>query len=237
MSRGCWRWAPIPTHTSRWSATLRLTRTVLEVLERFGHPVSIVTKSAGVLRDLDILQRLAERRLVRVWLSVTTLDSALARKMEPRAATPSRRLDAVRGLAAAGVPVGVLAAPMIPGLNDAEMERILAAAQAAGAQSASYVLLRLPLELRQMFEAWLQQHYPDRARHVLSLVRQTRGGALNDAKFHTRFGGTGVYADLLARRFARAARQHGLERGDALDCSQFAPPPAPGAATSQLSLF
>ena len=217
--------------------TLRLTRAVLEVLERFGHPVSIVTKSAGVLRDLDILQRLAGRNLVRVWLSVTTLDAALARKMEPRAATPSRRLDAVRGLAEAGVPVGVLAAPMIPGLNDAEMERILAAAQAAGAHSASYVLLRLPLELRQMFEAWLQQHYPDRARHVLSLVRQTRGGALNDAKFHTRFGGEGVYADLLARRFARAARQHGLERGDALDCSQFAPPPPVGQAAAQLSLF
>jgi DNA repair photolyase len=218
--------------------TLRLTRSVLEVLERFGHPVSIVTKSAGVLRDLDILQRLAKRRLARVWLSVTTLDSALARTMEPRAATPTRRLDAVRALAAAGVPVGVLAAPMIPGLNDAEMERILAAAQAAGAQSASYVLLRLPLELRQMFEAWLQQHFPDRARHVLSLVRQTRGGALNDAKFHTRFGGTGVYADLLARRFARAARQHGLERGDALDCTQFSPPPVPpGAGAGQLSLF
>jgi DNA repair photolyase len=217
--------------------TLRLTRSVLEVLERFGHPVSIVTKSAGVLRDMDILQRLAGRRLVRVWLSVTTLDSTLARKMEPRAATPARRLDAVRALSAAGVPVGVLAAPMIPGLNDAEMERILEAARAAGAHSASYVLLRLPLELRQMFEAWLHQHYPDRARHVLSLVRQTRGGELNDAKFHTRFAGTGVYADLLARRFARAARQHGFQRGEELDCSQFTPPPVPGTASSQLSLF
>ncbi len=217
--------------------TLRLTRSVLEVLERFGHPVSIVTKSAGVVRDMDILQRLAARRLVRVWLSVTTLDSTLARKMEPRAATPARRLDAVRALSAGGVPVGVLAAPMIPGLNDAEMERILEASQAAGAHSASYVLLRLPLELRQMFEAWLHQHYPDRARHVLSLVRQTRGGELNDAKFHTRFAGTGVYADLLARRFARAARQHGLQRGEELDCSQFAPPPVPGAASAQLSLF
>ena len=140
--------------------TLRLTRSVLEVLERFGHPVSIVTKSAGVVRDLDILQRLATRNLVRVWLSVTTLDSTLARKMEPRAATPSRRLEAVRALSQAGVPVGVLAAPMIPGLNDAEMERILAAAQEAGAHSASYVLLRLPLELRQMFEAWLHQALP-----------------------------------------------------------------------------
>ena len=218
--------------------TLKLTRSVLETLERFGHPVSIVTKSAGVLRDLDILQRLAQRRLVRVWLSVTTLDVALARKMEPRAATPSRRLSAITALAGAGVPVGVLAAPMIPGLNDAEMERILAAAAKAGAGAANYVLLRLPLELRQMFEAWLAQHFPDRARHVLNLVRETRGGALNDAKFHSRFGGTGVYADLLARRFTRAARQHGLGEREELDCSQFkAPPGVGGFAEAQLSLF
>ncbi len=218
--------------------TLKLTRSVLEVMERFGHPLSIVTKGAGVLRDLDILQRMAGRGLVRVWLSVTTLDAALARKMEPRAATPVRRLAAVTALAAAGVPAGVLAAPMIPGLNDAEMERILAAAKQAGAVSASYVLLRLPLELRQMFEAWLTQHFPDRARHVLNLVRETRGGALNDAKFHSRFGGTGVYAELLARRFARAARQHGFGERETLDCTQFAPPPGRGGfAEAQLSLF
>ena len=218
--------------------TLKLTRSVLEVLERFGHPVSIVTKSAGVLRDIDILQRMAGRGLVRVWLSVTTLDAALARRMEPRAAAPKRRLAAVAALAAACVPVGVLAAPMIPGLNDAEMERILAAAKQAGAGAASYVLLRLPLELRQMFEAWLAQHFPDRARHVLNLVRETRGGALNDAKFHSRFGGTGVYAELLARRFARAARQHGLHERETLDCSQFMPPPAMGGfAEAQMSLF
>ncbi len=216
--------------------TLRLTRSVLEVLERFGHPVSIVTKSAGVLRDLDILRRLADRGLARVWLSVTTLDPALARKMEPRAATPARRLDAVSALAQAGVPVGVLAAPMIPGLNDAEMERILQAAAGAGAGSANYVLLRLPLELRQMFESWLQQHFPDRARHVLNLVRETRGGALNDARFHSRFSGNGVYADLLARRFARAVRQHGLEGRESLDCSQFAPPGGV-RAEMQMSLF
>ncbi len=218
--------------------TLKLTRSVLEVLERFGHPLSIVTKSAGVLRDIDILQRMAKRNLVRVWLSVTTLDPALARKMEPRAATPARRLTAVTALTAAGVPAGVLAAPMIPGLNDAEMERILAAAAKAGARSAGYVLLRLPLEVRQMFEAWLTQHFPDRARHVLSLVRETRGGALNDARFHSRFAGAGVYAELLARRFARAARQHGLQERDGLDCSQFAPPPGVGSfAETQMSLF
>lgn len=218
--------------------TMKLTRAVLEVLERFGHPVSIVTKSAGVLRDIDVLQRLAKRGLVRVWLSVTTLDAALAGKMEPRAATPPRRLAAVSALAAAGVPVGVLAAPMIPGLNDAELERIIAAAKQAGASTVSYVLLRLPLELRQMFEAWLTQHFPDRARHVLNLVRETRGGALNDAKFHSRFAGTGVYADLLARRFTRAARQHGLQERVKLDCSHFAAPPQAGVrAQVQMSLF
>ena len=218
--------------------TLKLTRSVLEVLERFGHPVSIVTKSAGVARDADILRRMAERGLARVWLSVTTLDPSLARRMEPRAATPARRLAAVTALAAAGIPVGVLAAPMIPGLNDAEMERILAAAKQAGAGAASYVLLRLPLELRQMFEAWLAQHFPDRARHVLNLVRETRGGALNDANFHSRFGGTGVYAELLARRFTRAARQHGLNEREQLDCTQFAPPPAVGGfAEKQMALF
>jgi DNA repair photolyase len=217
--------------------TLKLTRAVLEVLERFGHPVSIVTKSAGVLRDLDLLRGLAARRLVRVWLSVTTLDAALARRMEPRAATPARRLEAVAALAAAGVPVGVLAAPMIPGLNDVELERILAAAAAAGAGSAGYVLLRLPLEIRQIFEDWLARHYPQRARHVLALVRETRAGALNDSRFGQRMSGTGAYADLLARRFARAARQHGLEAPAPLDCTSFAPPPltVPGAA--QMSLF
>ncbi len=218
--------------------TLKLTRSVLEVLERFGHPLSIVTKSAGVLRDLDILQRMAQRKLVRVWLSVTTLDTTLARRMEPRAATPSRRLAAVTALADAGVPVGVLAAPMIPGLNDAEMERILAAAAGAGANTASYVLLRLPLELQQMFEAWLTQHYPNRARHVLNLVRETRGGSLNDSKFGNRFTGTGAYADLLSRRFARAIRQHHLPEREALDCSQFSVPAGMrGFAGSQMSLF
>lgn len=218
--------------------TLRLTRSVLEVLERFGHPLSIVTKSAGVLRDLDILSRLAERRLVRVWLSVTTLDPRLARRMEPRAATPTRRLAAIEALARAGVPVGVMAAPMIPGLNDAEMEKLLAAAAGAGAASAGYVLLRLPHELRQMFEAWLGTHFPERARHVLSLIRQTRGGALNDARFHDRFVGQGPYADLLAQRFARAIRQCGLDRErEGLDLTQFAVPGRPAAPAPQLSLF
>ncbi len=218
--------------------TLKLTRAVLQVLDRFNHPLSIVTKSAGVLRDLDILQSLAGRNLVRVYLSVTTLDASLARVMEPRAATPMRRLQAVRELAGAGVPVGVLAAPMIPGLNDAELERILEASAKAGAECAGYVLLRLPHELKQIFEDWLHQHFPDRARHVLELIRETRAGGLNDARFGQRFSGTGVYAGLLADRFARAARQLRLEKRSELDCGRFeAPAMRGGVAEAQMSLF
>ena len=167
--------------------TLKLTRAVLQVLDRFNHPVGIVTKSAGVLRDLDILTSMAQRKLARVYVSVTTLDAALARVMEPRAATPARRLHAIAELTRAGVPAGVMVAPMIPGLNDAEMEKIVEAAARAGARHAGYVLLRLPHELRQMFEDWLATHFPDRAKHVLNLIRDTRSGALSDARFHHRF--------------------------------------------------
>ncbi len=214
--------------------TLRLTRAVLEVLDRFSHPVSIVTKSAGVLQDLDILQRMAARGLVRVWLSVTTLDAGLARRMEPRAAAPSRRLQTIAALTQAGVPSGVLAAPMIPGLNDMELEKILTAARQHGAMHAGYVLLRLPLELRDVFTAWLQEHVPDRARRVLALIRETRAGELNDSRFHHRFAGGGPYADLLAQRFARMTRQLGFLGRDALDTTQFSRPPA---ARDQLSLL
>jgi DNA repair photolyase len=220
--------------------TLKLTRTVLQVLDRYNHPVSIVTKSAGVLRDLDILSGMAKRRLARVYVSVTTLDAALARVMEPRAATPARRLHAIAELTRAGVPCGVMTAPMIPGLNDAEMEKILEAAARAGARHAGYVLLRLPHELRQMFEDWLATHFPDRAKHVLSLIRETRGGALSEPRFHHRMAGQGVYADLLLRRFARATRQWGLDEArEGLDCGQFALPDQGGraAAEAQLSLF
>ena len=219
--------------------TLKLTRGVLEVLERFNHPVTIVTKSAGVLRDVDILKRMAERNLVRVCLSVTTLDPALARRMEPRAATPMRRIQAIEELTKAGIPAGVLAAPMIPALNDAEMEKILEASSRAGARWGGYILLRLPHELKQIFEDWLHQHFPDRARHVLDLIRETRAGALNEAKYGQRFTGTGVYADMLQRRFARAARQWGLDSREELDCSRFAVPAdtRPGMAEAQLSLF
>ena len=219
--------------------TLKLTRGVLEVLERFGHPVTIVTKSAGVLRDLDILVRMAKRGLVNVCLSVTTLDDRLARLMEPRAAAPARRLAAIRALTEAGVPAGVLAAPMIPGVNDAELERVLEAARGAGAVRAGYVLLRLPLEIAEMFESWLHAHLPDRAARVLALVRETRGGKLYDSGFGTRQVGVGPYAMALRQRFQIAARRLGLDeagRGGGLDCSAFAVPPLTGAA-EQLSLF
>ena len=223
--------------------TLRLTRAVLELLDRFEHPVTIVTKSAGVLRDLDLLSALARRNLVRVCLSVTTLDARLARIMEPRAASPERRLAALRHLSEAGIPTAVLAAPMIPGVNDAELEAILERAAAAGASGAGYVLLRLPLEIREIFEDWLARHMPERAARVLSLIRQTRGGALYDSRFGLRQRGSGAYADLLAQRFAVAARRLGLERRGAgvagLDCTRFRVPEAAAKppAADQLSLF
>ncbi|MDE8346046.1 MAG: PA0069 family radical SAM protein [Acidocella sp.] len=217
--------------------TLSLTRSVLEVLERFGHPVSIVTKSAGVLRDVDILARMAARGLAQVHLSITTLDDALARVMEPRAAAPARRLAAISALAEARVPVGVLVSPMIPGLNDAELEGILAAAAKAGATSAHAMLLRLPHELADLFTDWLHTHVPARAAHVLSLIRQSRGGALNDGAFHSRGTGSGAYAELLGKRFELAARRLGLGSGmAALDVSQFCVPHA-ARAMEQMSLF
>ncbi len=220
---------------------LALTRQVLEVLERCGHPVSIVTKGSGILRDLDILGRMAERGLVRAWVSVTTLDAQLARRMEPRAVTPERRLATIGRLAEAGIPTGVLAAPMIPGLNDCELERILAAAAAAGARSAGCTLLRLPRELRPMVETWLHQHYPLAAARVLKLIRETREGKLNDSRFGTRFSGQGPYAELLAQRYALAIRRHRLTEHVALDTRQFAPPPqGPGIGhgpAGQLALF
>ncbi len=217
--------------------TLKLTRAVLEVLEKFNHPVIIVTKSAGVLRDLDILARLAAKNLVRVFLSMTTLDANLARAMEPRAASPARRLAAIAGLAGAKIPVGVFASPMIPGLNDVELEKILEEAAKAGAQTASSILLRLPHELSDLFTNWLNVHMPERAKHVLSLIRQVRGGSLNEAKFHARFAGTGPYAELLTRRFMRAAKQFGLNtEKESLETALFAVPDA-RRATAQLSLF
>jgi DNA repair photolyase len=192
--------------------THRITRGILEVLERFGHPVTIVTKSALVLRDRDILARMAERRLVDVTLSVTTLDADLARRMEPRAPQPRLRLKAMEGLARAGIPVGVLAAPMIPALNDQELEAILEAAKDAGATMAGYVLLRLPHELKDLMTEWLDTHAPGKTKHVLSLVRDTRGGMLYQSRFSERQRGTGPYAELLRQRFRIAVKRLELNR-------------------------
>jgi DNA repair photolyase len=214
---------------------LRVTRSILEVLWRRRHPVAVVTKSQLILRDLDLLAPMAAERLVRVMVSVTTLDRALARKLEPRAATPPRRVETLRGLSAAGVPTGVLAAPMIPALNDSELERILEAAAEAGAGSAGYVLLRLPLEIKDLFREWLQTHFPGKAKHVLSLVREARGGALYDPTFGRRMRGSGPYAEALERRFRLACKRFGLNRGHVeLDASRFR---GSGTGGEQLSLF
>jgi DNA repair photolyase len=205
------------------------------VLAAFDHPVGIVTKSALVLRDLDILAPMAEKGLAKVCVSVTTLDRDLARRLEPRAATPPRRLATLGALAASGIPTGVMAAPMIPGLNDHELESILEAAAAAGAESASYILLRLPLEIADLFTEWLDTHVPNKARRVMSLIRETRGGKTYQSAFGRRMRGTGTYAELLARRFELAAARLGLnQRRHALDTGRFARPPAAG---DQFDLF
>lgn len=188
------------------------TRAILEVLRDHNHPVSIVTKSDLVLRDLDILGPMAAKGLAKVMLSVTTLDRDLARKMEPRAATPAKRLKAIRQLTDAGVPSGVMVAPVIPGLTDTELEQILAAAASAGAIFAGYILLRLPLEVREIFMDWLANAYPNRLRKVTNLMKASRGGRLYTPEFGTRMRGTGVFANLLERRFDRAVRQHDFNR-------------------------
>jgi DNA repair photolyase len=212
----------------------RITRSILEVMLRFRHPVSIVTKSHLVLRDLDLLQQLARQRLCYVSVSVTTLDEDLKRRLEPRAPSPAARLKAIAGLAAANVPVGVMAAPMIPALNDHELERIFEAAAQAGADSAHYILLRLPFDVKELFEAWLREHAPLRAEHVLSRIRAMRGGALNDSRFGTRFQGEGVESKLLQARCEAARRRYGLNRRQyLLDTTAFRVPAAPQA---QLSL-
>ena len=213
----------------------RVMRQILEVLEGANHPVSIVTKSALIMRDIDILSRMAAKGLAWVGLSVTTLDRKLARSMEPRAATPARRLEAMRALSEAGVPVSVMVAPIIPGLNDHEVERILDSGKAAGAQEASYVLLRLPLEVSPLFRDWLLREYPDRYRHVMSLVRSMRGGKDYDAEFGKRMKGAGPYAWQIARRFELATKRLKLNRTRrSLSTDLFVPPSGSGV---QLSLL
>jgi DNA repair photolyase len=188
----------------------RIMREVLEVLEAHNHPVGIVTKSALVTRDIDILGRMAEKGLAKVALSVTTLDRKLARAMEPRAATPPKRLEAIRKLSEAGIPVSVMIGPVIPALNDQEIERILESAQTAGAREAGYIILRLPLEVAPIFKDWLLRNYPDRYRHVLSLIRSMRDGKDYDAEWGKRMKGTGPYAWQIGRRFEIASKRLGL---------------------------
>ncbi len=204
---------------------LKITRSILKVLSEFNNPVGIVTKNHLITRDIDILADMAKRNLAEVFLSVTTLDKTLARDMEPRASAPHRRLEAIRALSAAGIPTGVMTAPMIPGLNDHEMEAILEAATEAGATRAGFTVLRLPLEIKDLFDEWLRANRPDRAEKVLSLVRQLRGGALYQAEFGLRMKGEGPIAQLLGARFSAAVKRLGLNRVRyRLDTQRFAVP-------------
>ena len=203
----------------------RITRSIIEVLAEHQHPFGIVTKSSLVERDIDVLAPLAAKNLTHVIVSVTTLDRDLARRMEPRAAAPQRRLQTVARLHQAGVPVGVLFAPIIPFLNDADMEAVLEAAATAGASFAGYVVLRLPYELTDIFKTWLETHYPLKAEHVMNRIRDMRGGKDYDSEYGSRIRGTGVYAELLKNRFAQAAKKFGLNRQrQKLDTSQFVAP-------------
>ena len=218
----------------------RITRQILEVLSECEHPVTIVTKSALIERDLDILAPMAQKNLVRVFVSIGTLDRGLARKLEPRAASPQRRLDILRTLNENKIPCGVMIAALIPALNDKTMEHVLEAAAAAGAKEAAYVIMRLPHELKTLFKEWLAEHYPQRAEHVMSIVRQMRGGKENDPNFGTRMSGTGNYAELMEKRFDIACRRFGVNRREApdLDCSRFRPPASfPHPVSGQLKLF
>ncbi|MFC5344500.1 PA0069 family radical SAM protein [Brevundimonas staleyi] len=215
--------------------TQRITRGLLEVLQRFNQPFSIITKSNLITRDVDILGPMGRDRLASAFVSITTLDRDLARTMEPRAATPARRLDAVKKLADAGVPVGIGFAPVIPGLNDHELEAVLEAGAKAGATTAMYVTLRLPLEIKDLFREWLADARPDRAARVMSLVRQTRGGKDYDPDWSQRMKGTGPVADLISARFKAAAKRYGLEAPrHELDVTKFK---VPADARAQLELF
>ncbi|WP_372796770.1 PA0069 family radical SAM protein [Litorivivens sp.] len=213
---------------------LQITRQLLQVASDFNQPVSLITKSALILRDLDLLGDMAERNLVQVAISVTTLDNNLKRILEPRTASGATRVKTIRALCEAGVPVSALIAPVIPLINESEIEDILDAVAFAGALSASYILLRLPHEVAPLFCEWLREHFPDRANHVLSRLRELRGGKLYDNRFGERMRGQGIFADLIKHRFAIAARRLGLstERSLALDCSRFHVP-----GDDQMALF
>ena len=212
----------------------KLMREILEVLDRASHPVTITTKSALVVRDIDILARMAARGLTKVAISITSLDAKVARAMEPRASTPANRLEAMKLLAGAGVPVGVMLAPVIPAINDAEIEKIFEAAAQAGATSANYILLRLPLEVSELFKEWLTEHFPDRYRHVMSVLRSMRDGKDYDSEWGVRMKGVGPYAEQLKQRVALATRRLGLNHRTHLETSLFVPP---RQGPRQLSLF
>ena len=236
------RYRPQPIHiggnTDAYQPVERqtgLTRQILEVLQRFNHPLSIITKSALIARDADILGPMGRKGLARAAISITTLDRKLARAMEPRAATPAKRLEAISRLTEAGCPVMVSLAPVIPGLNDHELEAILEASQKAGAISATYVTLRLPLEIKDLFREWLEDARPERAARVMALIRQTRGGKDYDPEWSQRMKGTGPLADLIATRFKAAKKRYGLDAPrPPLDTSQFTVPPRSG---DQIDLF
>jgi DNA repair photolyase len=213
----------------------RLTRQILEIMDRTGHPVAILTKSASVVKDIDVLASLASRNLVRVALSVTTLDHRLARTMEPRASTPMRRIEAIAKLKDAGIPVGAMMAPIVPAINDSEIETVVEALANAGAHSVHWVLLRLPLEISPLFQDWLVENFPDRAKKVMSLVRGTRGGKDYVSKWGERQTGKGVYAELIARRFSLVVKRFGLnQERPPLRKDLFRPPVKKGG---QLDLF
>ncbi|MFQ5660968.1 MAG: PA0069 family radical SAM protein [Gammaproteobacteria bacterium] len=210
-------------------------RRLIELLSDCRHPLSIVTKSSLVERDRDLLAPMAEQGLVKVFLSITTLDNSLARRMEPRSGAPQRRLQTLSRLSAAGIPTGVLFAPVIPGLNDTEMESILEKSAAAGAESAGYVMLRLPREIKQLFQEWLERHEPLKAKHVMNMIRDIRDGKDNDPAFYSRMRGSGVYAQMIRRRFEHTCKKAGLNGKERqLVTERFKPPPMPGG---QQSLF
>ncbi|TFL13304.1 PA0069 family radical SAM protein [Pusillimonas caeni] len=214
---------------------LGITASVLAVMEEFNHPVAITTKSASVTRDIDVLARLARKNLVRVFMSVGSLDRTIARTLEPRASTPGARIEAIRALSEAGIPSGVIVAPVIPALTDHDMEKILFSAKDAGAKSAAYVLLRLPLEIADLFREWLAAHHPLKEAHVMNLVRQMRNGKIYDSDYRTRMKGTGVFAQLLEQRFKRACLKAGLNQTrHPLDTTLFSRPPE---QQPQLTLF
>lgn len=230
LSKRGYRCAPIAlgTNTDPYQPIereWRITRSVIELLHECRHPLTIVTKSSLVERDIDLLAPMAVDNLVEVYLSITTLDHQLARRMEPRATAPARRIESLERLAAAGIPAGVMFAPVIPALNDPELERVLEAAAKAGVKYAGYVMLRLPHEVRDLFVEWLQNHYPDRARHVMSLVNDLRGGKDNDPRFGSRMRGEGVFAEIVRNRFQQACKRLKLNHSShALNTTAFRPP-------------